>query len=130
MKSENHEFEEKVMDICDTDSRYDPDAYYFLQEALADTLKGVAEKENGKIRHVSGQELCEGIRRYAIEQFGPMAYTVFAKWGLHSTSDIGEIVYNMIAIELLSKQGGDKRSDFDNVYDFAVAFLLPYFPKY
>ena len=72
-------------------------------------------------RHVTGQELCEAIRRYALEQYGYMAKTVLNSWGLHSTSDFGEIVFNLIRVGQMRKTPSDTRVDFDNVYDFDTA---------
>ena len=69
-------------------------------------------------RHVTGQELCEAIRRYALEQYGYMAKTVLNSWGIHGTGDFGEIVFNLIRIGQMRKTPDDRREDFDNVYDF------------
>lgn len=73
-------------------------------------------------RHVTGQQLCEAIRRYAIDQYGYMARPVLSSWGINETGDFGEIVYNLIGIGLMKKSSGDRREDFDNVYDFEDAF--------
>ena len=72
--------------------------------------------------HVSGQELCEAIRRYALEQYGYMAKTVLNSWGIRGTADFGEIVFNLIRIGQMRKTPADARVDFDNIYDFDVAF--------
>jgi uncharacterized repeat protein (TIGR04138 family) len=77
-------------------------------------------------RHVRGQDLCHALRRLAQEQFGLMAKLVLASWGIHSTSDFGEIVYNLIRIREMSKSDGDRREDFDDVYDFDQAFVREY----
>ena len=74
-------------------------------------------------RHVSGQDLCHALRRLASEQFGLMAKLVLASWGVRATSDFGEIVYNLIRIGEMSKSAGDRREDFDDVYDFDRAFV-------
>jgi uncharacterized repeat protein (TIGR04138 family) len=71
--------------------------------------------------HVTGREVCEAVRKLALRQYGLLAITVLAHWGIRSTSDIGDIVYNMIATGDLEKTPSDSRSDFDNVYDFATA---------
>lgn len=71
--------------------------------------------------HVTGRELCESVRKVALSQYGLLAATVLAHWGIRSTSDIGDIVYNMIATGDLEKTPSDSRADFDNVYDFATA---------
>jgi uncharacterized repeat protein (TIGR04138 family) len=73
-------------------------------------------------KHVTGQQLCEAIRQYAIDQYGYMARPVLSSWGINATGDFGEIVYNLIGIGLMKKSAGDRREDFDNVYDFEHAF--------
>ena len=73
-------------------------------------------------RHVTGQQLCEAIRRYALEQYGYMAKTVLNNWGIHGTSDFGEIVFNLIRVGQMRKTPADARVDFDNIYDFETAF--------
>lgn len=73
-------------------------------------------------RHLTGQELCGAIREYAIDQYGLMAKVVLNSWGVRSTSDFGEIVYNLINIDMMKKSKTDRREDFDNVYDFDEAF--------
>jgi uncharacterized repeat protein (TIGR04138 family) len=73
-------------------------------------------------RHVSGRELCEAARQYALQQYGYMAPTVLGTWGVHRTSDFGEIVFNMIEIGQMRKTRHDKREDFHDVYDFGEAF--------
>lgn len=80
--------------------------------------------ESGSRRpsHVTGQQLCEGIRQYALAQFGLMAKVVLNSWGVYSTSDFGEIVYNLIKVGVLKKSPRDRRAHFDGVYDFDEAF--------
>ena len=51
-----------------------------------------------------------------------MAKVVLNSWGIKSTSDIGEIVYNMINVDLMRKSPADRREDFDDVFDFQKAF--------
>ena len=53
---------------------------------------------------------------------GYMAKTVLNSWGIHSTADLGEIVYNLIQVELMKKSDTDRREDFDDVYDFDEVF--------
>jgi uncharacterized repeat protein (TIGR04138 family) len=80
------------------------------------------------MRHVSGQELLGGIRQFALEQFGPMAQTVFEDWGVRNCQDFGEIVFNMVEIGLLAKRDTDSREDFLAGYDFQEAFRKPFLP--
>ena len=77
-------------------------------------------------RHITGRELAEGCRDLAIGQFGPMARTVLQHWGIHSTTDMGEIVYALIDCNVLIKQDSDSREDFQNVFDFEEAFETNY----
>jgi uncharacterized repeat protein (TIGR04138 family) len=119
------------------DRRYPLEAYIFVFEALqyAQTVLGMGtasdserigeapeEEETGPQQHVTGQELCEAIRQFALEQYGYMAKLVLGNWGLHTTGDFGEIVFNMIRIGRMRKTPHDRREDFDEVYDFDCAF--------
>ena len=121
-------FEKAVARICARDRRYPPEAYLFLHDGLMHTLKQVQEKEK-KPRQISGAELADGLRVHALEQFGPLALTVLARWGIRATRDFGEIVFTLLAAGLLGKTEEDKIEDFDNLYDFDQAFRAPFRPK-
>ena len=122
-------FDEAVEQILARDSRYTRDAYLFVREALDYTQRVVGKETRGQIRHVSGQELLDGIRRFALNQFGPMVVTVFEEWGVHNCRDFGEIVFNMVESSLLAKTEKDTRDDFQNGYDFTEAFRKPFWPE-
>jgi uncharacterized repeat protein (TIGR04138 family) len=122
-------FEEALELIRAKDSRYHTDAYLFVREALDYTQKKVGKDNRGRIRHVTGQELLEGVREYALERFGPMAMMVLEEWGLHHCRDFGEIVFNMVEIGVLAKTEKDSRADFQAGYDFYDAFRRPYLPR-
>jgi uncharacterized repeat protein (TIGR04138 family) len=121
-------FEETLDKILVKDPRYTRDAYLFVREALDYAQKLVGKENGGKVRHVTGQELLEGIRRFALEQFGPMTLTVFEEWGVRNCGDFGEIVFNMLEIGLLAKTEKDSRADFQGGYDFEDAFRKPFLP--
>ena len=122
-------FDEAVDLITAKDARFARDAYTFVREALDFTQKLAGKETRGAIRHVSGQELLDGIRKFALGQFGPMAATVFEEWGVKSCRDFGEIVFNMVEIGLLAKTDKDTRDDFQNGYDFTDAFRKPFWPQ-
>jgi uncharacterized repeat protein (TIGR04138 family) len=122
-------FDEALEQIVATDNRYHRDAYHFLREALDFTQKNVGRENAGKIRHVTGQELLNGLRQYALQQFGPMTVTVFEEWGVKSCPDFGEIVFNMVEAGLLAKTDHDSREDFRSGYDFTDAFRKPFWPE-
>jgi uncharacterized repeat protein (TIGR04138 family) len=121
-------FDEKVEMILTKDPRYARDVYSFVRESLDHTQKFVSKENRGPIRHITGQELLEGIRQFALNQFGPMAVTVLEEWGVRNSRDFGEIVFNMVEIELLAKTDNDNRDDFNHGYDFTDAFRKPFWP--
>ena len=122
-------FEDAVEQIVAKDPRYEREAYFFVREALDHTQRmiGKAPKKH-EIRHVSGQELLNGIREYALQQFGPMTLTVLEAWGVKCCEDFGELVFNMVETRLLARTERDSRDDFKNGYDFHEAFRKPYLP--
>ena len=122
-------FDEAVELIVARDARYARDSYSFVRESLDFTQKLIGKGNRGKIRHISGQELLDGIRQFALQQFGPMAVTVFEEWNIHDCRDFGEIVFNMVEIGLLAKTEKDTRNDFQNGYDFTDAFRKPFRPS-
>lgn len=121
-------FEEILETIVAKDSRYHRDAYFFVREALDHTQKMIVKANKNEVRHVSGGELLEGIRDYALAQFGPMTLTVFAEWGVRSCEDFGEIVFTMVESNLLAKTDKDSREDFKGGYDFRATFEKPFVP--
>ena len=122
-------FETTLALILAKDPRYESEAYLFVKDALDYTQKLVIKPTRDEVRHVSGQELLEGIRAFALTQFGPMAPTVFEEWGIRRCEDFGEIVFNMVEIGLLGKTEKDSRADFQNAYDFDAAFRQPFRPE-
>jgi uncharacterized repeat protein (TIGR04138 family) len=106
--------------ILARDSRYTPDAYRFIFEALDFTLKNVGRKAG----HVSGRELLEGVRVHALDQFGGLAPMVFNTWGVRATDDFGEIVFNLVDAGLMGKTESDTKEDFRGVYEFDDAFAV------
>ena len=105
-------------EICRRAGSYPIEAFHFVRDGLSYTVQ-CNEKHHAHLseceRHVSGQELCEAIRLYALDQFGYMAKCVLNNWGVHSTSDFGAIVFNMIEIGQMRKTEHDRREDFDDV---------------
>jgi uncharacterized repeat protein (TIGR04138 family) len=122
-------FDEVVEQILAKDARFHGHAYSFMREALGFTQKLIGKENMGKIRHVSGQELLDGVRQFALQQYGPMTFTVLEEWGIHNCQDFGDIVFNMVEIGLLSKTDNDSRDDFQNGYDFNDAFRKPFWPE-
>lgn len=123
-------FEEEVEKITAKDVRYTREAYVFVREALDHTQRILAKSSRDDApRHVTGQQLLEGIREFALQQYGPMAITVLSEWGIRRCEDFGEIVFNMVENSLLAKTEQDSREDFAGGYDFESAFRKPFLPS-
>lgn len=115
----------KVKEIMKKDPRYPIQAYQFVFEALDYTTNMLGknqQKTSDVDRHVTGKQLMEGIRKYALKQFGFMALTVFEQWGIKQDEDFGNIVFNLVESGLMGKTETDSRDDFKNIYDFKKAF--------
>ena len=113
----NQEFFTIIDQICESDPRYKPDAYEFLMEALAFT-----QKKYKRFKHVSGEELLEGIKELLLHKFGPMTLLILGHWGIKRTEDFGNIVFNLVDNKILSKDSEDNIDSFQNGYDFAEVF--------
>jgi uncharacterized repeat protein (TIGR04138 family) len=123
------QFEESIATILRRDSRYDGLAYFFLKDSLDFTLKRCIETDGKQGRHVSGKELLEGFRDHALEQFGPMAATLFDEWGIKECRDVGNMVFRLIEEHVFGRQDSDKPEDFDGIFDFEQTFRAPFLPK-
>jgi uncharacterized repeat protein (TIGR04138 family) len=121
-------FAEALDSIVATDPRYQRDAYAFLRDALDFTTKQQKKIKGVSVRHVTGPELLDGVRQYALKEFGPLVVTVFDNWGIHSCEDIGNMVFNLIGAGIFGKTEEDSIEDFKNVYDFGEAFVKPFAP--
>ncbi|MBI4309172.1 MAG: hypothetical protein HY591_02455 [Candidatus Omnitrophica bacterium] len=117
----NDEFFSIVSGICGKDNRYHPEAYEFVMEALSYT-----QKKFKKSKHVAGSELVEGIKALMLHKFGPMVLTVLNFWGIKTTDDFGNIVFNLVEHKILSKDTQDHYESFKNVYDFEEVFNKGY----
>jgi len=110
--------ERKLLEIVKRDPRYALGAYEFTREAV--TYASDVVFATGT--HVTGRELLEAIRRFARERYGLLAADVLTAWGVRTTEDFGEIVFNLVGAKLLSKTPEDRKEDFRHVYSFEEAF--------
>jgi len=126
-------FHAGLADVARRDGRYAYEAYEFIFQALHHAQKMLGREPPEETRgqqpagesqyHVRGPELMEGVRDLALSEFGLMARTVLHLWGIHSTADFGEIVFNLIDAGLMTKTSADRREDFHNVYDLDEALV-------
>lgn len=108
----------KLEEIAREDGRFSTGALKFVYEGLGYVAKKAATEPD----HVTGQALCEGLRRLAVEKWGRLAVLVLNTWNITATRDFGEIVYLMIKNEWMSTQPTDSIEDFNDVYDFKTVF--------
>jgi len=106
--------DERIRAILEEDPRYDAAAYRFVLEVLTYTQQSISSEE----RHVGGDELLEGIRELGLQNFGPLAGMVFRLWGVESTKDFGNIVFNLVEEGFMGKQETDSIDDFEDGFSF------------
>src|SRR5690349_2872327 len=119
------DFWEKVHAICERDPRFRREAYEIVLRALETTTSRVV----GERRHVSGQELLQGIVDLAREEFGELAWTVFNEWGITRSEDFGAIVFALVGEGLLGRQPDDSIQDFEGGIDVKSALAPPHRPQ-
>ncbi|MCC7210372.1 MAG: hypothetical protein E3K40_10400 [Candidatus Brocadia sp.] len=115
----------KLKEIIKKDPRYSLQAYQFVFEALDYTTNMLGKNQHQTTdadRHVTGKQLMEGIRKYALKQFGFMSLTVFELWGIKQDADFGNVVFNLVENGLMGKTETDSPDDFKNIYDFKKVF--------
>ena len=123
-----------LMSVVDK-TPYPVDAFFYVQRGLDYTVRQLhgdldpleeADDDEDDLatssRHVSGQELCRGLRDFAIHEYGLLARTVLSRWNITSCRDFGEIVFAMVESGLMHKTDDDTLRDFLDVFDFSTAF--------
>lgn len=114
------------------DPRFHRLAYSFVRDGLEHAVKELKKRDAPRAktsRHVTGRELSDGLRVYALEQFGPLAKMVLNSWGIYETIHFGDIVYNLIEYNVFSKTDDDRREDFAEIFRFEDAFVTPFLPQ-
>ena len=115
---------ERIEDVARKDGRYALEAYQFLHSGLEFTSRRIygERKADGGPYHVTGQQLCEGLRDLALRFWGPLTLDVLRSWNVTRSRDFGEMVFLLIEHELMGKRDSDTIEDFEDVFDFEVAF--------
>ena len=116
--------QKSIEDIISEDGRYPLDAVQFVRDGLNFTVGQVYGKatSSGQRRHVSGAQLCQGLRALALNRWGLLSRQVLNRWNIDGTRDFGEIVFMMVENGWMQKEPGDSLEDFENVYEFETAF--------
>ena len=121
--------ESRIDELVRSDRRFTAEAYQFVFDALDYVAAHPGCRKSQASRHITVTELIEGFRRLGLEQFGPLARCVFESWGVYTTEDFGEVVYNLIQHDLLNQGESDRKEDFKGGFDFREAFEKGYRPK-
>jgi len=110
--------------------KFHPEAYRFIYDALHHVQVLLEKRQSSDPddveAHITGQELSHGVKDLALERFGLLAMNVLAHWGIHSTGDVGRMVFEMIERGEMRKTEHDQLSDFFNIFDFDEAFHQDY----
>lgn len=121
----NETLEDRILDLQSRDPRYSRNAYFFVLDSLDFSLEQMAAC-NKRDSHIGGKELLAGIRDLAKDRFGAMAKEVFNNWGICSTEDFGQVVFNLVTAGMLQRRAQDTLMDFENGYDFEREFQQDY----
>ncbi len=122
-------FPEALAQILKEDPRFSPDAYQFVRDAMDFTTGMLFEPSQQTPRHVTAAQLLDGIRKFAIQEYGAMALTVLKSWGIHQCEDFGRIVFNLVNKGIFGKTENDSIHDFEGNFDFETAFKKPFEPE-
>jgi uncharacterized repeat protein (TIGR04138 family) len=115
-----------VEDVVASLGCYSVEAFYFIQQGIQIATEQIHGPQGPAsrpgTRHVTGRQLCETLREFAIERWGLMASVVLRSWGLKSTNDFGRLVFAFVDAGYWQKTPADSVDDFDSVYNFREAF--------
>jgi uncharacterized repeat protein (TIGR04138 family) len=116
-------------EIVETIGLYPREAFKFVQAGLAHTVEHLHAEtvdDPEANHHVTGQQLCEGLREFALKEWGLLAHTVLKRWNVMTTYDFGRIVFALVEYNHMKKTDDDTIEDFRNVFDFKTAFDANY----
>jgi uncharacterized repeat protein (TIGR04138 family) len=119
-------FSEALEQVLEQHPEYDREAYNFLREALEFTVKLHKKDKHATPQHVTAAELMDGLRQYALQEFGPMVPVVLEYWGIRNASDVGHMVFNLVEAGVFGKTEQDRIEDFEGALDFHEAFVAPF----
>jgi uncharacterized repeat protein (TIGR04138 family) len=118
----NKQAKKEIDLVVSNDGRYRIEAFGFLHEGLTKAVKNIYGEKKAPTGHVSGRQLCEGIRELAIERWGMMAPVVLRKWGVNGSIDFGNMVYLLIEHGFMRKTDEDSVEDFRDIFDLDKNF--------
>ena len=116
--------EKPLQQVVEEVGLYPVEAFEFVQQGLSYTVQKLhgETKDEKTSRHVTGQDLCDGLREFALMNWGLLARTVLARWNVRKTIDFGRIVFALVDNGYMQKTEDDTLDDFRDVFDFKKAF--------
>jgi len=120
--------EKTLEDVVEEVGLYPVEAYLFVQEGLSHTVRKVhgPEPKPEEGQHVSGRDLCQGLREFALLKWGLLAPIVLSRWNIRRTLDFGKIVFALVEHGMMRKTDEDHLEDFRDVFDFKSGFASGY----
>lgn len=125
MNEDSLKFKQLVAEIIKRDHRYRPEAYAYVSAGVSRVAEIIAAKGDSK-RHISGEELTDGLRQLLLQDFDNLAFDVLKFWGISNTEDFGNIVFNLVDMNLLGVSSEDSIEDFRDKGDFYEMFVAPF----
>lgn len=126
----DQESENKAIEaILVKDARYPAEAYELVVDALRVAAKGRRRSASGaRIARLDAVGLLDAVRRFALEEYGPLTLTLLHSWNVRHARDFGEIVFNLAGRGVVALEPGDRRASFHDGFDFEEAFRRPFEP--
>ena len=84
------------------------------------------ESASAAEQHVRPREIVEEVVRRAHREFGPLAESVLASWGIIETIQIGELLFELVASGELRAAPEESAEDFRDVLDLRAALAAGY----
>lgn len=103
-------------------SKYPVEAFEFVREGLQFTVERIHGECQAEPTHITGRDLCWGLRDFATQRWGLMAIAVLRNWNIRRTRDFGAVVFAMVEAGWMAKNDNDSIDDFANVFGFGSAF--------
>ncbi|MCX7704065.1 MAG: hypothetical protein N2234_08240 [Planctomycetota bacterium] len=92
-------------------ARYSPQIYGLVLAAVEEAIES-----SGIRRHISGRELLDSLVTLIVRKHGLLGGFLLKRWGVFSSEDIGEVVFDLVDAKLLKKRDEDSKKDFEG-YD-------------
>lgn len=123
MNDPEKEIRLRIEQLADTTGSFPVPAYLLVFEALNKCL--LAHKKT-RLEPITAAELAKAMAEIVQEGFGPFASHLLRQWGIHSTSDFGKAVYELVEANLLALNEGDSITDFDGLFQLQEFLDAPF----